>query len=890
MRIPPTAELRERTSFIGRRREQELLLAELERGAALLTISGPSGLGKTRLARQAAQQAARFFEREGGAWFCDLTQSRTTADVEMEVARVLGVPQLYGEELMRAIGKRGRMLLVLDNFDSVASTLGERLGPWIDHCLNLQIIGTSIVPAGLLGESHLPLGPLTDEDAVELYLERAKRASIEYTIPKGEEALVEDLVRRLDRIPLAIELASARIRVLSPRALLSRLDERLELLRGGVPGRHASLEEALSLTWSLLNAQEKLLLSRVSLQPNGFGLEVARACLHEATESEVLELLDGLRSKALLQGQEGEHPRFFLFESVQLFARQILDSQGDEDEAYRAQRSALNQQAAGWAAAIESPKVLSALAWFRAESPNLVAILHRDSQAEPAQALRAGLPLLPPFEREGFPPGFFPTLELVLRTAREADDPLAIARVLLTMGKARRHHGQESAASELLREGLELARGADAPALTGEFHLELSRRLVVPASTVAQEAHLGEALRISREHGLPALESAVLVQQGVSLIRRGSVHEAAERFWGAVELVRAHELRWHRSAALRHYGVGLGMLGRVAESRSFLEEALERSRALGSGVEESYILVNLAGVEIAAGDLEEAERYAREGLERSRRLSSYHGEASSLASLGVIALYRDDPKLALQHLRSNKAIREEHDDALNVAMGSLYLSIAEAKSISLEKGRQTLRRGSEFLLANEILQDYSSFEIVGALLDVLEAQALRATAAGRAEELVRQANQTLIAAREGPASKENAFAVIRLLELELERWGGSPEEERQPAQLPPIRVGPDGEWFELPGRERVELRRRVALRRLFAALVRGRRERPGEGLAPHQLFEAGWPEVEIQAEAALRRVYIAIWTLRDLGLAELILNQTDGYLLDEHVPIVVESV
>lgn len=885
LRIATVPELRERTTFVGREREQTLLLEEIERGVPLLSITGPSGLGKTRLALQVARRASRFFEKEGGTWFCDLSQSREASDVELAVARALGMPQLHGEELLRAIEKRGRILLLLDNFDSVAGELEGLFGPWLDRCFNLQVIGTSIVPIGMAGEFDFALGPLEQEDAIELYLERARRASVGWSIPSGDEPLVEELVRRLDRIPLAIELASARVRVFSPRALLARLDERLELLRGGEPGRHSSLEDALTLTWSLLSSDEKLLLSKASIVPSGFGVDAAQALLGASREEEVLELLDGLRAKSLLHIVDGEHPRFFLFECVQIFARQALSVRGEEERAYREHRSFLIRRAEEWAALVEGPQVLSALAWLQAETKNLTAILRRDWEREPGQAVRAGLALLVSLEREGFPSGSLSAIDLSLVAARRDGDPARVARALLSLGKAKAHHAQLSAAHQHLREGLALAREAGDAPLVGKLHLELATSLTPTGSEGAIDGHIEEAIRIGRAEQLPSLESAGLVLLGNRLSSQGRTDEALEKFWASIQLLQDNNLRWHESKAWNCYGVGLTFVGRLGEARVALQEALSRAQSLDSRVLEAGIRLNLGGLELAAGNLDEAASHCQDALELQRRLGSRQGEVHCLANLGVVALCRGDARLALEHLRASTTLAAEGNHKEWVASLAIFLGVAEAKRGSLAQGRQTLSAGRSFFNERGSRRNRLAFELADSILDVLEAQQLRDASSERAGALIHGAQQTLSKMRAAPHAKENSYEAARLLERELAAWEDPPAAPPPAPVARPTLIGRDGGWFELPGKDRADLRRRVAIRKILAALIRRREERPNEGLTAHQLFEAGWPGVEIQQESAIRRVYISIWTLRDFGLADLILNRSDGYLLDPDAPI-----
>jgi len=227
---------RGRTPFIGRARERSLITGELSRESVLLTITGPSGIGKTRLAKQIGVELLDAYQEDGGVWFCSLADCRTAAEVESGIARTLGIPQKSDADLASAISSRGRMLLILDNLDSAALQVGELLDDWLDSCPHLQLLTTSITPISVEGAIRIELGPLATSDAVALYLERAHRASADTLVAESDRPAVEELVRRLDGIPLAIELAAARVRVLPPKALLSRFGERFELLRSDAPG------------------------------------------------------------------------------------------------------------------------------------------------------------------------------------------------------------------------------------------------------------------------------------------------------------------------------------------------------------------------------------------------------------------------------------------------------------------------------------------------------------------------------------------------------------------------------------------------------------------------------------------------------------------------------
>lgn len=291
-----------------------MLARALEGSTGLLTITGPSGVGKTRLLRQLLGEIDDA--TRGCLIYAELGGCRRRAEIEGEVARRLGAPDLSGEALVEAVESRGRLLLALDDASAGAAAVKELVEGWLDRCGELQLIATSLLPLGVEGEIRFELGPLEPADAVELYRERAHRAWAGRTFTEAETADVEELVQRLDRIPKAIELAAARVRVLPPRTLLSRFDERFELLglerdEGGAP------RDPLDRSWALLSERERSILMGASVFEGSFRYEAAIAILADpGSEAAMLDQLDGLRSKGLLRIEERGLPRFRLLGGV----------------------------------------------------------------------------------------------------------------------------------------------------------------------------------------------------------------------------------------------------------------------------------------------------------------------------------------------------------------------------------------------------------------------------------------------------------------------------------------------------------------------------------------------------------------------------------------------
>ena len=887
MQIVASTAIRDRTPYIGRVRERSLLAEELEAGSALLTLTGPSGIGKTRLARQLLAEVAQCYSDEGGAWFCSLIACQSSADAEAVVARTLGVPQQEGEELARALANRGRMLLVLDNLDSVAAEVGPLLGSWLDRCPQLQLVTTSIVPIEVDGEVRIELGPLEASDAIALYLERAHRAWAGRSFPEAERSAVEELVGRLDRIPLAIELAAARIRVLPPRALLSRFGERFELLRSSsTKGRHGSLVEALTLTWELLPKREQAILARASVFEGGFTYDAATAILDEDAElAEMLDVLDGLRSKALLQFEETDPPRFSLFESVREFARRELAQSGLEAETVRRHAAYFVELGEKHARDFEGPKVLSAISWLKAERENLITAHLRNREANPSLSARAGIVLAPILSLEGHSPTELKLLEGTLRAARASKEPKLLTKALEYWSYAIVPHGRVDEALAAVDEGLALAdRVGDREA---EGHLlvcSASVRLRLGELDIVIE-QLDRAIAISREEGLPYLEGAALMTRASATARFDQ--PLAEKFFTeALAILRHHEFLRQEAIALNWAAGTWTTQGRFREARRALHDALATFRRMGNRFLEAGALMSLGGVALAAGILDESEAHSLESLALQREIGNLRGEGLVCGNLGFVALERGDLALAERRLVDAVGILKETGDRHYHAAVLPFLAVLEARVGRSTEARQSLAEARAYF---EGVGDRASVfvtELLEGSVELAEARSLPVTRLQEAEALVARARARLeeaTPARLGTA--DCRFEAVRLLEQDLERWRAGSREIAVDVSNEGLKISAEAGWFETPDGRRVDMRRRVAIRRILAALAEQRLDAPGEGLTPFQLFEIGWPGEQLHPEGATRRVYLGIWTLRDLGLGEVLLNQTDGYLLDPNVPL-----
>jgi predicted ATPase len=342
------------TSFIGRERE----IAEVKKLltiARMLTLTGPGGTGKTRLALQVAASLCDEFEH--GAFFVALAPINNPKLVASTIAPILGLREVGGQpplESLKQYLRDKQMLFLLDNFEQVvtAATLVAEL---LTACPRLKILVTSRASLHVSGEQEFPVPPLSlpalkhlasleilsRSEAVALFVQRAQAVKPDFALCNENASAVAEICIRLDGLPLAVELAAARIKLLTPQTMLPRLESRLKLLTGGprdLPARQQTLRGAIEWSYALLDEDEKKLLRRLSVFAGGCTLEAAEAVCNTATDLNV-EILDGLASlvdKSLLR--QLEQPRFLMLETIRAFGLECLAANGEIEAFRRAHR------------------------------------------------------------------------------------------------------------------------------------------------------------------------------------------------------------------------------------------------------------------------------------------------------------------------------------------------------------------------------------------------------------------------------------------------------------------------------------------------------------------------------------------------------------------------
>ena len=543
------------TALVGRERE----LAELRRllgGTRLLTLTGTGGCGKTRLALQAAAEALGDYP--DGVWLAELAALSDPAVVPQTAAAALGVPERPGQAMLGTLVhalRAKRLLLVLDNCEHLIVASAELIDALLRGCPGVRVLATSREALGITGEvawrvPSLPVPPpeppptvddLTRYDAVRLFVDRAGAALPSFALTAQNASAVAGVCHRLDGIPLALELAAARVRGLSAEQIGARLDQRFRLLTGGsrtaLP-RQQTLAAAVGWSYDLLDPPERALLDRLAVFAGGFALEAAEAvCAGDGLAAEdVLELLLRLVDKSLVQAEEDAAgaDRYRLLETIRQYARERLAASGLADAVYARHAAyylALAEQssAPGW-----DPEVVHRYAQLEREADNLRAALRwsaESGETEPALRVCGALGLFW-YSRE-FPgawrayleelvaaPGVDPrapvrgraltaVAELANRRGdyhsarRSGEEAVSILRAAgdgpgevqarLTLSHALVNLGEHGRAQGEAEEGLQVALATGADFWANRLRHVLGQALYYQVDYAAAEAHLGQA-------------------------------------------------------------------------------------------------------------------------------------------------------------------------------------------------------------------------------------------------------------------------------------------------------------------------------------------------------------------------------------------------------------
>jgi predicted ATPase/Tfp pilus assembly protein PilF len=748
------------TSLIGRDDEIAAVKTLLLDGARLVTLVGPGGVGKTRIATEVARGLESHFA--DGVSFIPISTLSDPALLVQTIARTFGLLESSSRPLLESLIEYLRpkkLLLLLDGFEGVlpaASVVSELLG----KAPGLQILSTSRAVLRLFGERELAVSPLQlppsgagfeelgQSEAVRLFVERASAVNPAFSLTPENAAAVGEICRRLDGLPLAIELAAVRIKVLQPRTLLQRLSSRLKTLTDGprdLPERQRTLRDAIEWSYRLLSVQEQQLFTCMSVFVAGCNLEALEAVCHDESDLELLEEVSGLIEKSLvIQERQSLEPRFSMLETIREFALEKLELSGQAPRrremhaayylelAEAASTGRIGPRQMDWLERLdlEQANHRAALTWLIENKKTLEALRMASSLrwfwdlrgqfSEGRRWLQDALDLpgeVPPLVRasalmglgvllwrQGNYTNARPLMEESLALRRTNGDPEGIAYALQNLGNLATHLGDFASARTYQDENLEIRRRlgeksnlADALFSRGnvalvEGKLSEARKLYLESFDVYNE--VGDVL------GLPF----VLVNLAEVARLQGDYPAAQTLGEDARHLAEQFGDRLRLANALQSLGLTARDQGQPEVAETKLQQSLHIYRELGHGLKIGFVTSELGTVMLQKGHLAAARQLFSQGLRTHQALGLNPGIAYGLLGLAETALQEGNLAEAREFLRSGFPIALQTTDHLTIAryletLALLLLQSDPAQSARLFGAAHAMRQDNEVVVS-----------------------------------------------------------------------------------------------------------------------------------------------------------------------------------------------
>lgn len=620
-------------AFVGRERERATV-ADLVTDARVVTLTGSGGCGKTRLALEVAGDVALRFS-DGACWV-DLQGVSESGLVALAIGAAVDVHERPGQALTDTLAEQlqaRNLLVVLDNCEHLVETCAELVGELSSACPQLHVLATSRVPLVVEGEATFEVTglPVPDgeagsvstvaaADAARLFEVRARQVAADFRIGDDNASAVAEICRRLDGIPLAIELAAARVRVLAPGQIAAGLSDRFGLLTGGLrgaPARQRTLEASLDWSYDLLDDVQRLTLAKLSVFAGSFELDAAEAVVagKGIDGDKVLDLVAGLVEQSLVQVvQRQGRARYRLLDTIRVYARQRL-SELDDPAQMRDRHLAFHVGLVGRAqAGLNGGETEQWVARLTADLDDLRAAM--DSAVE-VRDLRALVDLTEPVVRFWFERGLSGEVHRRLHDAADAPGAPDHERVraLMTAAALALAGNEPASAYRSASQAVEAARAADAgDALAVGLGQRAYSGVRSGLSTSEQaDADVQQALQYAEQCEDASTHAYVLAFAGGARFCGRSIDAGCRLFEQAVEVCEANDLAFQLPAAHASLGAGLGpgpeWSGRLDRSRRHARRAVELSRQVGRPGWEVIGLTGLGAAAVLQGDHGRAEEW-----------------------------------------------------------------------------------------------------------------------------------------------------------------------------------------------------------------------------------------------------------------------------------------
>ncbi len=608
--------------FLGREPELAALAARFEEGTRLVTLLGPGGIGKTALAvEHALRRVAQ--EARTAALFCDLSAARDEASIVDAVALACGAD---AGGVGAALATCGEVVLVLDNFDGLTEHALTTVSAWLDAAPEVEMVVTSRDRLAVLGEVVIEVGPLVE--AVALLVATAAKGGGALLLRAEDRAIAEEIATLLEGLPLALEIAGARLPLLGAAPLLERLRASSEALkreaRGG-PARHASLDAAVRGSFEALRPYEQDVLAQLTAFHGGFTIAAAEAIVDVANGTSLLEVIATLRARSLVRTRETASARLDLYASIRSFVMR----------AHPGPIAAATERHAIWfvgqaeRAAEQAHRDATAAAWLIAERENVLAVVTQVLGGAPVTALaaepalRALVALGPVLLAQGTLGSVAALVAPVLERTRDSGaDPRLAARAMVLRGALRRDRRDVRASLKDLLGAESIARALGDDLLGADVRMELGRTLLVAAEVAPALEHFERAEQAFAKLGARSREAHALAWRAVAT--GGTARALLER---AVALAAADG--GARATYLALLGRACGDAGESAAAKRVLQQAMaiatEARTAASAQLALGVVLHDAGELDAAVAALEAArDRFAVQGREVEAALARGH--------------------------------------------------------------------------------------------------------------------------------------------------------------------------------------------------------------------------------------------------------------------------
>ena len=663
------------TGFIGR--EAELAeIAERLRPHRMLTLVGPGGTGKTRLALQAAAENIERFE--DGVWFVELASVREPELVPQTVAEALGIREEAGRPIAKTLVDRLRdkkFLLVLDNCEHLIAAVVKIADQLLHDCSGIRLLATSREALRVNGEAIMRVGPLAEPDAVVLFVERAAAVDGSFRLTDENTPSIVQICRRVEAIPLAVELAAGRSRMMRPGEILARLQESFGVLAGGSrssEGRHETLNTAIDWSYWLLSEDEQRLLRCLSVFFGGFTLDALTAVFGDTTVPSV-DLLGQLIDKSLVAAEETAtgNTRYRLLETVREYGHRKLRENGEHEDVHARHGLYFARLVEASRNKINGPDRKVWLARLGDDVDNIRAVFELGA-IDPQATLAMAATLGDFWEARGDYSEAAARLDAALDASKTASG--ARAEALQAAGLVAWLQGNRERAIAFTKEALTLSRRLKDSRSEALCLQQLGQMATQENDLDSARQYVTDALTIATTNGYDQIEALCRWRLGVLAMWAEDTEEAKAYFEAGLSI----SARLEDSASMATAQLMLGTIavrqGRLDEAKTWLGKSLELHRQHGSARSLAYVLESLAAVALSEGQAERAQRLA--GAANGMR------QRAGLAAVGLDQ--RNFGAVPLEPLRVGSTDNAawvagttmSRDDAIGYALGDLQPTLA----------------------------------------------------------------------------------------------------------------------------------------------------------------------------------------------------------------------